>query len=386
MYKPRWIYPTLAALALTSCEGGPTESQGACAGITFAVAIDPAGKALLYTPELVHHHPDHAIRPMRRMPLPGTPLSVAVRTDGRFGVVPMGTAGAALVSFETGTVVGELRVAGGSADAAAWNGDEVVFLADRAAGVVTRFRVAPGAAPVQTGQVSVPAQPLQLLVYKEQVLVLSVASRTPGQGGRITSLDPQTLQTRWSTTTYGVDPVGMSVFGLDLSGTGEYKEHLSVLNANNYALQPTGAQAQSRVAIINLATRALLRTFAVGEGATAYYARAEQAFVTTPTRGTTVLSLMQLNDYGPKQFFCARDASGACRDVTSAWGTSWVEVFQTVADRPWIYKFEVDYSRTDASVHVVTDSIALPAGSVGAAALEQPPVALPCNDVIEYVG
>ena len=57
---------------------------------------------------------------------------------------------------------------------------------------------------------------------------------------------------------------------------------------------------------------------------------------------------------------------------------------RSVVDRPWIYRFDID-RRPDGPVHVLADSIPLPAGSVGASVLQSFDVVEPCNDVIVTV-
>jgi hypothetical protein len=372
MARSRWLHLTLVTLLLAGCEGSPPTLAGLCTQPFFAVALDPAGKALLYTRTRQQPGASDALASLRRVPLGGTPVSVAVRGDGKRAVVPLGQAGyAALVNLETGTVEHELRVSGGSADAAAWVADDVVLLADRAGGSVVRFHLAPGAAPQAGTTVSVAPQPVQVLVDSGEVLVLSVNSPVPGQGGRVTALDPVTLQVKWTEPTWGTNPVSMAV----------EEGMIYILNTNGYPLQPAGGVSASRITVLDRATHSVVRAYQAGQGATSLNVWGLLGFVTGPTQGTTIRYLIDPNDFGPLPFFCARHASGACRGVGSAWGRDWEEVFQTMVDRPWIYRFVID-RRPDGPVHVLADSIPLPAGSVGASLLHSPAVVTRCDDVV----
>jgi hypothetical protein len=372
MARSRWFVPTLVALLLAGCEGSsPTSGSGLCARPFFAVALDPAGKALLYT-RMHEYNPSIALGAMRRVPLGGTPVSVAARPDGRRAVVPLGDAGyAALVNLETGAVEHELRFPDGSADAAAWVEDDVVLVANRAGGYVARFQLTPGGAPRASGTVTVAPQPVQLLLDGDDVLVLSVNSPVPGQGGRITALNPRTLGVRWVTPTWGTNPEQMAVE----QGT------IYVLNRNGYPLQPGGGVSTSRIIVLDRATQEPVRGYQAGQGATSLNVFNLLGYVTGPTQGTTIRYLMDQVDIGPLQFFCARDASGACRNVGSAWGYDYEQVFQTVVDRPWIYRFDID-RRPDGPVHVLADSVPLPAGSTGVSLLQSFDLRTTCNDVI----
>lgn len=375
MAHSRWLPPTAIALLLAGCEGAAPTAAGLCARPFFAAALDPAGQALLYTLGY-EYRPSAALAAMRRVPLGAAPVSVAVRGDGRRAVVPLGQAGyAALVNLESGAVEGELRFPGGSADAAAWVADDVVLLANRAGGYVGRFRLTSGGAPQASGTVAVAPQPVQVLLDGDEVLVLSVNSPVPGQGGRVTALDARTLRVKWTTPTGGTNPVAVAV----------EQGMIYVLNANGYPLQPGGGVSPSVITVFDRATRGFVRGYQAGQGAVSLNMYGILGFVTTPTQGTTIRYLMDPNDYGPLQFFCARDASGACRNVGSAWGRGYEEVFQTVVDRPWIYRFAID-RRPDGPVHLLADSIALPPGSTGASLLHHLDVTGTCNDVIQREG
>lgn len=371
MTRSRWLQSALAALMLAACESASPTASGLCARPFFAVALDPAGKALIYTRTPFQPTTSTSLAAMRRVPLGATPVSVAVRPDARRAVVPLGQAGyAAVVNLETGTVEGELRFADGTADAAAWVGDDVVVMANRAGGYVGRFHLGPGAGPQPIQTVQVAPEPVQVVVDGNEVLVLSVNSPVPGQGGRVTGLDALTLNVHWTTPTWGTNPEEMAV----------EDSTIYILNRNGYPLQPSGGFGPSVIVLLDRATREPVRGYQAGQGATSLNVWGVLGFVTGPTQGTTIRYMLG-GDYGPLQFFCARDAAGACRGVGSAWGYNYEEVFQTVVDRPWIYRFDID-RRPDGPVHVLADSIPLPAGSVGASVLQSFDVMEPCNDVI----
>jgi hypothetical protein len=374
MTRSRWLRSTLAALLLVGCEGSPTSFAGTCIRPFFAVALDPAGKALVYTRSPFLPTTSASLASMRRVPLGATPVSVAVRRDARRAVVPLGQAGyAVVVNLETGTVERELRFADGSADAAAWVEDDVVVMANRAGGYVGRFDLGPGAGPQPSQTVQVAPEPVQVVVDGDEALVLSVNSPVPGQGGRVTGLDTRTLAVKWTTPTWGTNPMELAV----------EDSTIYILNRNGYPLQPSGGVGPSVIVLLDRATRQFARAYQAGQGATSLNVWGVLGFVTSPTQGTTVRYMLG-GDYGPLPFFCARDASGACRGVGSAWGYNYEEVFQTVVDRPWIYRFDLD-RRPDGQVYVLADSIALPAGSVGASVLQSFDVLEPCNDVFVTV-
>ncbi len=374
MTRSRWLRSTLVALLLAGCDGSPTSTSGLCMRPFFAVALDPAGKALLYTRTAYQPTTSASLSTMRRVPLGATPVSVAVRRDARRAVVPLGQAGyAVVVNLETGTVERELRFTDGSADAAAWVGDDVVVMANRAGGYVGRFDLGPGAGPQPSQTVQVAPEPVQVVVDGGEALVLSVNSPVPGQGGRVTGLDASTLAVKWTTATWGANPMEMAV----------EDSMIYILNRNGYPLQPGVGPGPSVIVLLDRATRQFARAYQAGQGATSLNVWGVLGFVTGPTQGTTVRYMLG-DDQGSLPFFCARDATGACRGVGSAWGYNREEVFQTVVDRPWIYRFGID-RRPDGPVHVLADSIALPAGSVGASVLQSFDVVEPCNDVIVTV-
>lgn len=368
MRSMRWTAPVAAMLTVAACEGGPTESAGSCIASVLLAGIDSIGHSLVYNTDLYpSQSADEVFTSMRRLPLSGTPRSVATRLDGRFAAVPLGASGAvALVNLETGTVEREFRFENGSADAAAWVSDDVVLVASRSSSRVGRFRVSQPGNNVIRETVSVPAGPLQVLVHDGQALVLSHNSPVFGQGGRVTALDPATLRQEWSVPTWGINPVSMQV------GEGL----LWVLNAN-------GSPSMSRLMGMGLDSHQPERTYSFDTGARALNLGDLRGYVTVPGKGTGIQYLLDLYDTGPKPFLCA---SGDCSRVGTALSSPVdnLGILQTFVDRPWIYRFAYQPSEANVATagYVLKDSIALPAGVQGLASLERHPAYRPCNDVI----